>query len=101
MDGRARRGTRSPQTERRAPSGAHTTPAQLRDALREVDGDGDDVEAIIQFGANLAFARQAADAERWLGKPVIEVNTATYWHALRESGIPDPVRGFGALLEQH
>jgi maleate isomerase len=78
---------------------AHTTPAQLRDALREVDGD--DVEAIIQFGANLAFARQAADAERWLGKPVIAVNTATYWHALRESGILDPVRGFGSLLERH
>ena len=57
---------------------AHTTPAQLRDAPREVDGD--DVEAIIQFGANLAFARQAADAERWLGKPV---NTSTCWHTLR------------------
>jgi maleate isomerase len=78
---------------------AHSTPRQLRDALLEVDGD--DVEAIIQFGANLAFARQAADAERWLDKPVIAVNTATYWHALRESGIPDPVRGFGALLERH
>jgi maleate cis-trans isomerase len=29
------------------------------------------------------------------------VNTATYWHALRESGILDPVRGFGSLLERH
>lgn len=78
---------------------AHTTPRQLREALAEVDGD--DVEAIIQFGANLAFGRQAAEAERWLEKPVIAVNTATYWHALRTAGIADAVPGYGSLLERH
>jgi maleate isomerase len=35
----------------------------------------------------------------WLGKPVIAINTATYWHALRANGIQDRMRGFGALLE--
>lgn len=69
------------------------------EALAEADGD--DVEAIIQFGANLAFDRQAADAERWLEKPVIAVNTATYWHALRTAGIADAVHGYGSLLERH
>ena len=60
---------------------------------------GDDIDAIIQFGANLAFAYVGAEAERWLRKPVIPVMTATYWHALRTSGIEDKVAGHGRLLE--
>ena len=42
--------------------------------------------------------RLAAAAEAWLGKPVIAINTATYWHALRASGIQDRTAGFGRLL---
>lgn len=75
---------------------AHTTEDQLRAALREVDGP--EVEAIVQFGANLPMARPAAEAERWLGKPVIAVNVATYWHALRSFGIADRKPGFGRLM---
>ena len=77
---------------------AHTTEKQLRDAMRAVNGD--DVEAIVQFGANLPNARIAAEAERWLEKPVICINTVTYWHALRTTGINDKVYGFGRLLEE-
>jgi len=43
----------------------------------------------------------AADAERKLNKPVLAINTCTYWHALRRSGIDDKVSGFGSLLEEH
>jgi maleate isomerase len=32
---------------------------------------------------------------------VIAINTAIYWHALRESGIADRVTGFGSLLLDH
>jgi maleate isomerase len=74
----------------------HTTEKVLRDAMREVDGP--DVEGIIQFGANLACAKLAGEAERWLEKPVIAVNTATYWHALRQNGINDRIQGYGSLL---
>ncbi len=62
------------------------------------DLDGDDVDAIVQVGTNLCMARLAGEAERWLGKPVIAINTATYWHALRANGINDKVQGFGRLL---
>ncbi|MFK7954854.1 MAG: hypothetical protein AB8B96_02070 [Lysobacterales bacterium] len=65
------------------------------------DLDGDDVDALIQVGTNLSMIRLAAAAERWLEKPVIAINTATYWHALRANGINDKVAGFGRLLEQH
>ena len=77
---------------------AHETPATLRAAIREVDAP--EVEAIVQVGTNLACAAVAAEAERWLGKPVIAINTATYWYALRHNGIADRVAGFGSLLEE-
>jgi maleate isomerase len=47
------------------------------------------------------MVRLAAAAELWLGKPVIAVNTATYWHALRANGIRDQIEGFGRLLAEH
>lgn len=78
---------------------AHVGEQALRDALIEVDGD--DIDGIIQVGTNLAMARLAASAEVWLKRPVVAINTAIYWHALRESGITDRVGGFGALLEKH
>ena len=77
----------------------HFTKAQLVKELQDIDGD--DVQGIVQFGANLAMATVAGEAERWLHKPVIAVNTALYWHALRRNGINDIVEGFGSLLERH
>lgn len=77
---------------------AHETPQRLKQAAIEVS---DGVDAIIQCGTNLAFAKVAAMAEFWLEKPVIAINTATYWHALRTMGIKDQFEGFGALLSDH
>jgi maleate isomerase len=77
---------------------AEVTAEQCRDALRKLDGD--DVEAIVQVGTNLSMVRLAAAAEIWLGKPVIAINTATYWHALRANGIEDRIEGFGRLLAE-
>jgi maleate isomerase len=37
-------------------------------------------------------------AEFWLDKPVLAINTATYWWALRSNGITDKIDGFGSLL---
>jgi len=78
---------------------AHTTDAMCREAILKLDGD--DVDAIVQVGTNLSMIRLAAAAELFLGKPVIAINTATYWHALRASGIPDKKSGFGSLMEHH
>lgn len=72
---------------------------QLRDAMRTVDGD--DIDAIVQVGTNLSMVRLADEAERWLGKPVIAINAATWWHALRANGIDDNVDGCGDLLRSH
>lgn len=62
--------------------------------------DSPDVEALVQFGANLPMAAIADEAERWLNKPVIAVNTATYWHALRSTGILDQRQGCTQLFSR-
>ena len=78
---------------------AHVSPKQLRDAVMAVNDP--QVEAILQVGTNLAFAQLAPMAEFWLDKPVLAINTATYWHALRMNGIQDKLCGFGSLLEDY
>ena len=75
---------------------AQVSQQTLMDKLRQLDGD--DIDAIVQVGTNLCMSRLAGEAERWLGKPIIAINTATYWHALRANGINDKMLGFGRLL---
>ncbi len=77
---------------------AHVSEDALRAAFHALDNAH--AEALVQFGTNLPAARLAAEAERWLGKPVIAINTATYWHALRERGIADRKPGLGRLLAE-
>ena len=78
---------------------AHVGKQALRDAVIAVDRGR--VDAIVQVGTNLAMAEVAASAEFWLDKPVIAINTATYWYALRDYGIKDTVPGWGSLLAEH
>jgi maleate isomerase len=78
---------------------AHVGESELRKAIQAVDGP--EIDAIVQVGTNLAMARLAPEAENWLGKPVVAINTAIYWHALRSAGIEDKVAGWGPLLERH
>jgi maleate isomerase len=78
---------------------AHESKQRLRDAIIEVNRGS--VDAVVQVGTNLAMAEVAAMAEFWLDKPVIAINTATYWYALRQYGIQDKVYGWGSLLAQH
>jgi maleate isomerase len=77
---------------------AHVREDYLRDRLHELDGD--DVDALVQVGTNLSMVRLAAAAELWLDKPVIAINTSTYWQALRQAGINDKIHGFGRLLSE-
>jgi maleate isomerase len=74
--------------------GAQRLHAEL-DAL-----DGDDIDAIVQLGTNLAMLAVAAQAEVRLHKPVIAINAALYWHALRTAGIEDRIVGSGRLLAE-
>jgi maleate isomerase len=77
---------------------AAVPPGPLRQALREIDGD--DIDAILQVGTNLANAAVAAEAEQWLNKPVLAMNVITYWDALRNCGLDDRIYGRGRILEE-
>jgi maleate isomerase len=78
---------------------AHESKKTLRDAINTVNKGK--VDAIVQVGTNLAMAEVAAMAEFWLDKPVVAINTATYWYALRQYGIKDKIYGWGSLLAEH
>jgi maleate isomerase len=78
---------------------AHVSRKTLRAAIHQVNRGR--VDAIVQVGTNLAMAEIAAMAEFWLDKPVIAINSATYWYALRDYGIKDRVNGWGSLLAEH
>tara|TARA_B110001469_G_C9597881_1_gene296952 strand:- start:612 stop:1358 length:747 start_codon:yes stop_codon:yes gene_type:complete len=71
---------------------------QLRKILDELNSN--EVDALVQVGTNLCMAQLAGEVEATIKKPVIAINTATYWHALRSNGIKDKIPGFGKLLEE-
>jgi len=82
-----------------ATSIAEVDPPELVDVVDSIDDDT--VDAIVQVGTNLSFVCQAAELESELGKPVLAINAATLWHALRTTGIDDRIAGFGRLLAEH
>ena len=71
----------------------------LVNSLKELNASEPDL--IIQVGTNLCLGAIAAEAERWLEKPVVAINTAIYHFALRQSGIEDKIYGHGRLLSEH
>lgn len=82
-----------------ATSIAHTPPHEVIDVvLKQLEGD--DVDAIVQAGTNLSTIDIFPALEKQLGKPVIPINVATIWHALRAQGIDDKIFGKGLLLEK-
>ena len=68
-------------------------------ALNDIVGRGlfeqSQVKAVQLLGG------EAAQLEIELGKPVIAINVATLWHALRANDIDDQIDGFGSLLRDH
>ena len=78
---------------------AEVPPETLRRHLLAMDDDS--IDAIVQVGTNLSMVDLALEMQEQLAKPVIAINAATYWHALRAVGITDQFRGHGPLFEDH
>lgn len=85
--------------QERPGSTSRITEAAVRDAFARVDRP--EVEVLLQVGTALVCAGFVADLESHHGKPVLAVNTATYWLALRQHGIADRLDGYGMLLKDH
>jgi maleate isomerase len=71
----------------------------LAGAMDVVAAEG--IDLALQVGTNLAFADLVEQESRRIGLPVVAINTALYWMALRRLAINDTVTGFGTLLREH
>lgn len=72
---------------------------RIQEAFRELDKPH--AQALIHVGTNLPVSAITGAIEAEHGKPLVGVNVATYWLALRSAGITDRVPGFGRLLAEH
>lgn len=70
---------------------------EAHDAFRRLDHD--DVDTFLHVGGALGIADSIEKLEAELGRPVVSVNVATYWRALRTIGVTDPLTGFGRLAQ--
>lgn len=77
---------------------AGTPFSEVFDAVRKIDDDS--VDAVVQVGTNLSTADVFPTLEKMLAKPVVPINLATSWHALRASGVEDRFDGLGRLFEE-
>ena len=71
---------------------------EIRAGFRELDCK--DAQVLIHVGTNLPVTAITEEIETTHGKPLIGVNVATFWLALRRIGITDPLPGFGLLARQ-
>lgn len=60
--------------------------------------DTDDVDTLLHVGGALGIVSHIEAIEAHFGKPLVSVNAATYWYALRKIGVKEPMPGFGQLL---
>ncbi len=60
--------------------------------------DRPEIDTLLHVGGALGIVSQIEAIEAHFGKPLVSVNAATYWYALRKIGVMDPMPGFGQLL---
>lgn len=78
---------------------AHVPEALMEKIIREqlaVEG----VDAVLQCGTGLSMANIAERLEPEVGVPIIGINAALLWYALRENGYTGPLEGAGRLLRE-
>ncbi len=63
--------------------------------------DNAQAQALVHVGTNLPVSALTPLIEQRRGKPLIGVNVATYWLALRRLGIQDRLPGMGLLAEKY
>ncbi len=72
--------------------------AETRDAFLKLDHD--DVDTFLHVGGALGIVDHIEALEKEFGRPIVSVNVATYWRALRALHINEPLIGFGLLARK-
>jgi maleate isomerase len=60
--------------------------------------DRPEVDTLVHVGGAWSVLPLVNRLEQTHGKPVVTVNAASYWMALRRLGVADRIDGFGRLL---
>jgi len=79
---------------------AHVPEAWCEKIIREDLATVQGCEAIVQCGTNLSMVGLSDRLEMELGIPIIAINAATLWFALRENNINDKIMGATRLLRE-
>jgi len=78
---------------------AHVQPDELRQHVLEMNDDS--IDAFVQVGTNLSMIDVCNEMSVELKKPMIPINAATYWQALRSKGFAEQFEGHGPLFKDH
>lgn len=82
-----------------ATSIAEVTGEEILAAIDELaEMAGGDFDAFVQAGTNLSSYGVADEVERRTGKPLIGINAATLWHALKALGVDPSLPRAGSVL---
>lgn len=74
--------------------------AKEKAVLERLATPANGVDAVVQCGTNLGMLDIAERLEPVVGVPILGINAVTFWHALRQQGIHDPLLGAGRLLRE-
>tara|TARA_B100002052_G_C15702903_1_gene515924 strand:- start:340 stop:867 length:528 start_codon:yes stop_codon:yes gene_type:complete len=78
---------------------AHVQPDELRKHVLEMNDES--IDAFVQVGTNLSMIEVCNEMTEEIKKPMIPINAATYWHALRTRGFSEQFDGHGPLFKDH
>ena len=78
---------------------AHVQPDELKKHVLEMNDDS--IDAFVQVGTNLSMIEVCNEMSEEIKKPMIPINAATYWHALRSRGFKEQFDGHGPLFKDH
>jgi maleate isomerase len=82
-----------------ATSIADVTGEEILDAIAELEREATgDFDVFVQAGTNLSSWRVADEVERRTGKPLVGINAATVWHALKALGLDSSIPAAGSVF---
>lgn len=80
---------------------AHIPDSAKEKAILELLATEDNqLDAIVQCGTNMSLLNVTEKLETVVGIPILGVNAALFWYALRENGFDAPLVGAGRLLSE-
>lgn len=80
---------------------AHIPNSAKERAIRELLATPQNrLDAIVQCGTNMSLVEVCERLEPTIGIPIIGINAATFWYALRENGFATPLLRGGRLLRE-